>query len=249
MPSSCSSALPRVYLYTFGAIVNGLQGYGRHATPALNPTASLILHSWALAGTAAARTTWQGAQQGACEADAQSGDGVRHMALRAQRQRLWVDNRRERQIAGRARRGMVLRGEWSPSRRPGIRRPRCRDWRDGGSRAIRGPRNDRARPPASGRDSRARSASGAWSDRPGARMDIGVAAWKPVVVRLGLALRPLDQQPLFGCRFAAVGVIMRRPHPQRAKREIRACCCPSRQLICCQASSGSPKASALTETG
>src|SRR5712671_7556178 len=76
----------------------------------LNPTASFNLPDRALRRLSAAWTTWQCAQQGACEADAQSGDGVRHMALRARRQHLWVDNRRERQIAGGARREDVLRG-------------------------------------------------------------------------------------------------------------------------------------------
>jgi len=50
----------------------------------------------------------------------------------------------EGQIADLARRGEVLRGESSPFRRPGIRRPQRRDLRSGESRATRGLRNGRA---------------------------------------------------------------------------------------------------------
>ena len=35
---------------------------------------------------------------------------------------------------------------------------------------------------------------------------------KPIFGRLGFALRPLDQQPLFGARLAPLGIAMRRPH-------------------------------------
>ena len=35
---------------------------------------------------------------------------------------------------------------------------------------------------------------------------------KPIFGRLGFALRPLDQQPLFGARLAQLGIAMRRPH-------------------------------------
>ena len=72
--------------------------------------------------------------------------------------------------------------------------------------------------------------------------DVGLQRGKPVVIRLGLAVRPLDQQPLFG---GAMRLRTRR----RAKREARTVLDPIRQLICCQASRGSCKASALTETG
>lgn len=50
----------------------------------------------------------------------------------------------------------------SPFRRSGIRRQRCREWRDGGSRATHALRNAQARPPASTPDNRARCASVAW---------------------------------------------------------------------------------------
>jgi hypothetical protein len=35
---------------------------------------------------------------------------------------------------------------------------------------------------------------------------------KPILGRPGVALRPLDQQPLFGTRRAQLGIAMRRPH-------------------------------------
>ena len=40
--------------------------------------------------------------------------------------------------------------------------------------------------------------------------DVGLQRGKPVVIRLGLAVRPLDQQPLFGGA-------MRHAHPQAGK--------------------------------
>ena len=47
--------------------------------------------------------------------------------------------------------------------------------------------------------------------------DVGWQRGKPVVIRLGLAVRPLDQQPLLTCRLAPLGVAMRRAHPQAGK--------------------------------
>jgi 3-polyprenyl-4-hydroxybenzoate decarboxylase len=75
-------------------------------------------------------------------------DRVGDVTFRPQWRILWVDNRRERQVAGRARRNEILRGESPLSRRSGIRRPRCTSWRDDGSRAIRALHSARARPPA-----------------------------------------------------------------------------------------------------
>src|SRR5690349_11086909 len=43
----------------------------------------------------------------------------------------------------------------------------------------------------------------------GAPREVG----EPVLGRLGISLRPLDQQPLFGPGFGALGVAMRRGHP------------------------------------
>src|SRR6476620_3696601 len=82
--------------------------------------------------------------------------------LGPQRWILWVCNLRECQPPGTSRWNEVLRGESSPFRRSRFRRPRCRAWRDGGSRAILVLRNARARPPASAPDNRARCASVAW---------------------------------------------------------------------------------------
>src|ERR1700756_3029656 len=35
---------------------------------------------------------------------------------------------------------------------------------------------------------------------------------KPILGRLGLSLRPLNQHPLFGARLAQLSIAMRRPH-------------------------------------
>src|SRR5580700_8638878 len=124
-------------------------GHCRERHPQLiSPTASLVLFNGPLTCLTAAWTTWQEGNQGTCEPDTQRCDRVRHVALRAQRQHLWVGNRREGQIAGLARDGKVLRGEASPFRRPGTRKPRCKDLRDGESRAIRDLHSVRGQPPA-----------------------------------------------------------------------------------------------------
>jgi hypothetical protein len=109
-----------------------------------SPTVSLILLDRPVPRASTAWASWQDMNQGACEADTQRGDRVRYVALRTQRQLLRVDKRREGQIAGLARRWEVLRGESSPFRRPGIRRPQCIDLRGGESRASRVLRSGRA---------------------------------------------------------------------------------------------------------
>jgi hypothetical protein len=63
---------------------------------------------------------------------------VRDVAFRPQRRILWAGNLRVGQIAGTTWRPDLLRGESSPARRSGTRRPQCKGWRDGGSRAIPG---------------------------------------------------------------------------------------------------------------
>jgi hypothetical protein len=73
---------------------------------------------------------------------------VRNVAFRPQRRILWAGNLRVRQIAGRAWWHELLRGESSLARRSGIRRPQCKGWRDGGSRANPVLQNVPARPPA-----------------------------------------------------------------------------------------------------
>jgi hypothetical protein len=47
--------------------------------------------------------------------------------------------------------------------------------------------------------------------------DVGRQRGEPVVVRLGFALRPLDQQPLFSGGFVSLRVIVRRADPQTGK--------------------------------
>src|SRR3984957_15892212 len=61
----------------------------------VSPTVSLNLHNRPLAHAAAAGASRQDLKQSACEPASQRGDGVRHVALRSQRQLLWVGNRRE----------------------------------------------------------------------------------------------------------------------------------------------------------
>src|SRR5277367_5279714 len=52
--------------------------------------------------------------------------------------------------------------------------------------------------------------------------DVGGQCGKPVVIRFGCALWPLDQQPLLGRGFAAPGIVMRRTHtPTRKPRAQR----------------------------
>ncbi len=56
--------------------------------------------------------------------------------------------------------------------------------------------------------------------------DVGRQRAEPVVIRFGLALRPLDQQPLLWRRFIPPGVVMCRTHPPsgepRAQRRVAA---------------------------
>jgi hypothetical protein len=111
-----------------------------------NPTVSFNLDALPLTDLAAAGTSREGAHQDTRQPDAQGSDRVRHVALGAQWQHLWVDNLGKRQIACHAGFGDLLRGEASPARRSGTRRQRCRDWRDGESPASRGRRSDPAQP-------------------------------------------------------------------------------------------------------
>jgi hypothetical protein len=70
------------------------------------------------------------------------------VALRPPGRILWVYNCRVSEVSGTAWRNEVLRGESSPVRRSGIRKPRCTAWHDDGSRASHVPRNARGQPPA-----------------------------------------------------------------------------------------------------
>ena len=92
-----------------------------------------------------ARASRQLLGEGDDQASAHGGDRIWNVALGPQRRRRGVDNRRERQVLRTAWRDEVLRGESSPARRPRSRKLRCTSWRGGGSRAIRGLRNVRAR--------------------------------------------------------------------------------------------------------
>src|SRR3954471_4327812 len=95
-----------------------------------------------------ARASRQLLGEGDDQASAHGGDRIWNVALGPQRRRRGVGNRRERQVLRTAWGDEVLRGESSPARRPRSRKSRCTSWRDGGSHAILGLRNVRARPPA-----------------------------------------------------------------------------------------------------
>jgi hypothetical protein len=47
--------------------------------------------------------------------------------------------------------------------------------------------------------------------------DLSWQCGKPVVIRFGFTLRPLDQQPFFSRRLAPPGVVMRRADPPSGK--------------------------------
>src|SRR4029077_2616842 len=95
-----------------------------------------------------ARAPGQAAGKRHDDASSYGRDRVRNVALGADRRRLLVGDFGEWQGLGKPGRNKVLRGESSPARRSGIRRRRCRAWRDGGSRASLGLRSGRDRPPA-----------------------------------------------------------------------------------------------------
>src|SRR5882757_2462999 len=97
---------------------------------------------------AATGTPWKAFYEGSDQACAHGRDRVWDVAFRPQGRIRGVDNRRVRQASRAAQGNEVVRGESRPARRPGIRKPRCTVWRDGGSLAIRVPRSARARLPA-----------------------------------------------------------------------------------------------------
>ena len=49
------------------------------------------------------------------------------------------------------------------------------------------------------------------------KRDVGRQRGEPVVIRFGVALRPLDQQPLLCCWLAPSGVVMCRTNPPAGK--------------------------------
>ena len=63
--------------------------------------------------------------------------------------------------------------------------------------------------------------------------DVGGPCGKPVVIRFGFTLRPLDQQPLFSRRLAPPGVVVGRATRHRVNREVGGVLLPSRQVIVC----------------
>ena len=89
--------------------------------------------------------------------------------------------------------------------------------------------------------------------------DIFGQGGKPILGRLGLVSRPLDQKRLFSAQLAQQIVAMPhgsspwakgpRPHSRRAKREESQSMVPSRQVIVCHASRGKLRARVLTEIG
>src|ERR1700674_1688288 len=56
--------------------------------------------------------------------------------------------------------------------------------------------------------------------------DVGWQGGKPVVIRLGFAVRPFDQQPLFGGGLAPPGGAMCHTHPQAGKARGQDCIGP-----------------------
>jgi hypothetical protein len=98
-------------------------------------------------GRAAWATRWRCGESGR-QSPSHRCNRVRDVAFRPQRRILWAGNLRVGQFAGTTWWPDLLRGESSPARRSGTRRPQCKGWRDGGSRAIPALQNAPARPPA-----------------------------------------------------------------------------------------------------
>src|SRR5207237_7788079 len=96
----------------------------------------------------ATRASREGPGESDDEASPQGRDRIWDVALGSDRRCLWVGNRREWQIAGVARRRVVLRGKGRRVRRLGSRRRRYRVWHDDGNRATRALRNRQGRVPA-----------------------------------------------------------------------------------------------------
>ena len=79
--------------------------------------------------------------------------------------------------------------------------------------------------------------------------DVGRQRGEPVVIRFGCALRPFDQQPLFGRRFAAPGVVVRRTHPPSGKPRGQWRVAAVTPLDLLPGIGGKPRANVLAETG
>src|SRR5882757_10653967 len=104
---------------------------------ALSTTASLVaLPQLPKVWSVAARTSWQSSDDGVDQSYSHGGDRVWNVSLRPQGELLWVGSLWIWQVSGIARRDELLRGESSPVRRSGSRRPRCTWSRDCESQAI-----------------------------------------------------------------------------------------------------------------
>src|SRR5260370_29231014 len=119
-------------------------------------TASKVYTIVSCISSRAAWTSWNASGERPDQSSSQSGDRVRDVTFGPDRRRLWVDNRREAQVAGATRRDEGQRGESSPVRGSGIRKPRGTAWRGGGRLANLGLRSVQARAPVSAPDNRAR---------------------------------------------------------------------------------------------
>jgi len=108
-------------------------------------TASLIRRPWPVERSCAAWAARHVSGAGDDESSAHGRDRVGDVTFGPEGRRRGVGNLGVRQVPRGAGRYAVRRGESSPVRRSGIRRPRCRAWHDGGSRASRGLHNVRAR--------------------------------------------------------------------------------------------------------
>src|SRR5215469_7832700 len=108
----------------------------------------LLCHKFVSVASSAAWATRERRCQSGHQSPSHRCNRVRNVAFRPQRRILWAGNLRVRQIAGRAWWHDLPRGESSLARRSGIRRPQCKGWRDGGSRANPVLQNVPARPPA-----------------------------------------------------------------------------------------------------
>src|SRR5258708_20434107 len=85
-------------------------------------TASKVYTIVSCISSRAAGTSWNASGECKDQSSSHCGDRVRNVTFGPDRRRLWVDNWREAQVAGAARRGAGPRGELSPAPRSGIRK-------------------------------------------------------------------------------------------------------------------------------
>src|SRR4029450_5270636 len=118
-----------------GGATWGTSGHEGRLTTIPDPTATdplvLLRHIWAgseRVPTEAAGTSLKAASQGCRKPSPHACDRVRHVALRPDRGRRAVDNRREGQTSRVGGLHAVLRGEASSARQQGTHKPRCTRW-------------------------------------------------------------------------------------------------------------------------